>query len=103
MLTKGGFRSKLANCESFTGYDMLQKSFDPMPMINSLMSGLPSRCTCWKGPLFFSGLEEFRIVTRLREVVPQTPIVALGEVAGSMFPVLVSMVIGTWMAMAFTA
>jgi hypothetical protein len=38
-----------------------------------------------------------------RDVVPQIPIVAAAEVAGSTFPVLVNIAIGTWIAIAFTA
>jgi len=39
---------------------------------------------------------------RGREVTPQAPIVAAGLVAASMLPVLVSMLIGTCMAIVFT-
>src|SRR5579862_3770904 len=41
-----GLRTKFANCESLSGNDMLKRSFEPVPIINSLISELPSRFTC---------------------------------------------------------
>src|SRR5213594_2963201 len=82
-------------------------------MISSLISGLPSRCTCRKrrpATIGFSvlgklrsGSGDRRMVIRGRDVVPQIPIVAAVEVDASTLPVLVSQVIGTWRAMALTA
>ena len=40
-----GSRSNAANWLSFTGSDMLQKSrLEPVPIISSLINGLPKRC-----------------------------------------------------------
>jgi len=82
---------------------MLKRSFDPVPIISSLNNGLPIRCTWRQSPSVSAGSGDRRTVTRGREVVAQTPIVAAGEVAGSMRPVRVSISMGTSMAMAFTA
>jgi hypothetical protein len=54
-------------------------------------------------PLLVGGSGGRRTVVRGREVVAQTPMVAAGEVAGSIEPVLVSIAIGTSMAIALTA
>ena len=68
-----GCKKKLANCASFSGSSMLNRSLAPIPMISSLMSGLPIRCTCRQGPAaradgLLAGLR--RTVTFWREVVP---------------------------------
>ena len=39
-------------------------------MINSLINGLPIRCTCWNSPWVEIGSGELRTVTAAREVVP---------------------------------
>ncbi len=71
-------------------------------MISSLMSGLPIRWICEKDPDGLAGSGARRTVSRGREVVPQAPMVAAGLVDGTIVPVLVSMAMGTSMAMVFT-
>src|SRR5437016_7921015 len=82
---------------------MLKRSFEPLPISTSLMSALPIRCTCCHDPELACGRGERRTVIRGREVVPQTPMVAFTDVAGSTLPVLVIIETGTSMAIAFTA
>jgi hypothetical protein len=41
-----GLKTKFANWASFLGSSMLKRSLWPVPMINSLISELPSRFTC---------------------------------------------------------
>src|SRR5687768_7664488 len=82
---------------------MLNRFLYPVPITNSLMSGLPMRWTCWKVPELDSGKGDRRTVTRGREVVAHTPIVAAVEVAGSIRAVLVRSSIGTSIAIEFTA
>src|SRR5437867_1180652 len=55
-----------------------------------------------KLPEVCAGKGARRTRRRARDVVPHTPIVAAVEFGGSMASVLVSMLIGTSMAMAFT-
>src|SRR5262245_36054852 len=66
------------------------------------MSGFPRRSTCLKLPDEIGGSGEFRSVSRGRDVVAHTPIVAAGELGGSMAPVRVSIAIGISIAIAFT-
>ena len=47
MCAIAGSRSKWANCLSFTGLSMLQRSFEPIPITSSLISELPILCT-WR-------------------------------------------------------
>ena len=106
LITRGsdGSAKKFTNCASFAGWSMLKRSFDPVPMISSLMSGLPMRCT-WRNRPDRSGTPLLlrRTDTRGREVVPQIPSVAAAEVAGSTRPVLVNSWTGISMAMVLTA
>ena len=83
---------------------MLKRSFEPVPMISSLISGLPMRCT-WRNRPERSGTPLLlrRTDTRGREVVPHMPSVAAGDVAGSTRPVRVSSATGTSIAMVLTA
>ena len=89
---------------SFAGWSMLKRSFEPVPMMSSLMNALPMRCT-WRNWPDRSGtpLVLRRTDTRGRDVVPHTPMVAAGEVAGSTLPVRVSRLAGISMASVLTA
>src|SRR4051794_38139948 len=60
------------------------------------------RCTCDQEPDDSSGRGARLTVIRGREVVPHAPMVAAGLVEASKVPVLVSIVIGTSIAMVFT-
>src|SRR5262245_29230051 len=60
------------------------------------------RCTWLNDPAEAAGSGARRVVTRGREVVPQTPIVAATELAASTAPVRVSIATGTSIAIAFT-
>src|ERR1700686_947635 len=84
------------------GIAMLQKSFEPVPIIKSSIRGFPIRWICEKLPLATAGSGARRTRVRWRAVVAQAPMVALGLVAGSSVPVLVNIVIGTSMAIVFT-
>ena len=65
-----GLSTKLANCLSFTGKSVLNLSFDPVPMISSLISELPSRFTCRHWLFLESVPEARRTETRWRDVAP---------------------------------
>ena len=82
---------------------MLKRSFDPVPMMSSLMSGLPSRWIWLNAPELCAGNGARRNVVRGRDVVAQTPIVAAVEVEASTALVRVSIATGNSIAIELTA
>ena len=68
-----GSRTKPANCASLRGSSMLNRSFDPVPMMSSLTSGLPMRCTWLHRPRSCAVRGARRTVIWRREVEPYVP------------------------------
>jgi hypothetical protein len=66
------------------------------------MRGLPIRCTWRHPPAEVEAKGDRRTVILGRDVFPETPIVAAGELADSILPVLVRSSMGTSMAEALT-
>jgi hypothetical protein len=64
---------------------------------------LPILWTWLQLPELTAGSGARRVVSRGRDVVAQTPIVAAVDVGASIAPVLVSIAMGTSIAIAFTA
>src|SRR5262245_58317442 len=81
---------------------MLHRSLLAMPMTSSLISALPMRWLCWNEPLSTAGNGDISVRFCGREVVPQTPTTAAGDVGGSIAPLEVSIPIGTSIAIVFT-
>jgi hypothetical protein len=65
-----GSSAKAAKSASFTGCARLQSSLKPVPMISSLNSGLPMRCTWIDGPLPLISRPGRRSSIILREIEP---------------------------------
>jgi hypothetical protein len=83
-----GWVTDPANCLSPEGGSEFHLSFCPIGISTSFTSGLPSRETCWNGPLFtFSPLSASHSRTCWRLAVVHTPMVGC--------PALVSSEIGT--------
>ena len=98
-----GLRKKVANCASFSGSSMLKRSLDPRPMISSLMSGLPMRCTWRQAPeVSRVGSGERRTVTPGAKCCRRCRAGPAGSIGGVLLPSWVSSSIGTSMAIVLT-
>src|ERR1700733_12610000 len=90
-----GLATNCANCLSWDGCWVFQKSFLPSGTISSLNSGLPSRETCFQGPLLTLPPSSPKTEALWRLALVQTPIVGF-------FLVVPSEEIGTLIAMVCT-
>ena len=65
-----GSRKNEANWLSFLGSSVLNLSFEPVPMISSLINELPSRFTCWNATMAAPGTRTAILLSADARVAP---------------------------------